>query len=236
MQPKFTMKDLPLGERPYEIVEARGTQELTDAQLLSIFLRAGTAGEKVLDLSYRLLNDLKTQEDPLLSLFQLPLSSLTAYKGIGRVKAIQLKAAFELAQRLSSRQAKQHIKFNNAETIAFAYMDVMRFQPVETPYVLYLNSKLELISERKLPEGLLQTSLIDHRRIILEAYEKGASQIVLLHNHPSGDPHPSADDIEFTNQFAAIAKLILVPLIDHIIIGDTTYFSFREEGLLPLKE
>lgn len=233
MQQNYTMKDLPESERPYEIAEEKGAGELTDAQLLAIFLRTGSHGEKALDLAYRLLSEGDEQADPLIRLFQMPLVDLMEIKGIGRVKAIQLKAIFELSSRISSRMAKTHMKLGNAESVASVYMETMRHLAVETPYILYLNSRLELISERKLTEGLLQGSVIDFRKIMMEGYQKGAARMILLHNHPSGDPHPSETDIQLTNELSKIASFMEIALIDHIIIGDNTYFSFREEGYLP---
>ena len=232
MQKYYTMKDLPESERPYEIVEEKGAAELTDAQLLAVFLRTGSRGEKAVDLAYRLLNEGDEQTDPLIRLFQMPLSDLMEIKGIGRVKAIQLKAVFELSSRIASRNAKSHMRMNNAQSVAAAYMETMRHLTVETPYVLYLNSRLELIGEKKLTEGLLQNSVIDFRKIILEGYQKGAVSMVLLHNHPSGDPRPSQTDIELTNELSKIAAFMEIKLNDHIIIGDNSFFSFREAGYL----
>ncbi len=229
------MKDLPATERPYEIAEDLGPGALTDAQLLAVFLRSGSKGERVIDLSYRLLQESGRSGDPLIHLFQMPLSKLMEIKGIGKVKAVQLKAVFELSGRISSRLAKTHMKLDNAKSVADAYMETMRHLTVETPYVLYLTGRLELICETKLSEGILNASLIDFRKIILEGYQKGASSIILLHNHPSGDPKPSPTDLSLTQELSRICSVMDIALIDHIIIGDNSFFSFREEGILPEK-
>ncbi len=225
------MKDLPESEQPYRIVELKGASALTDAQLLSIVLRNGSEGERAFEMACRLLSLVDTAGwDPLCAFCQLSLSELRALKGIGRVKSIEIQAISELAKRLAQKEAATRVRLSDPASIAHMYMESTRYLKRETAWILYLNSKLEMLSEMQLPPGTINQSLIDGREIFLQGFERGAYGFVLLHSHPSGDPLPSLADGEMTKLLYAESKIMKLPMIDHIILGDKEYYSYRENG------
>lgn len=229
MQEKVTMKELPLSEQPYELLETRGEAALTDAQLLAILLKTGTAGERALDLAIRLLSTVPTQgRDPLAALCQLSLRSLQEYRGIGRVKAIQIRALSELAKRISRQEAARRVCVDNPGSIVQIYMEEMRYLSREIVKAVYFNAKMELLGDQVLSTGTINQSLVSPREIFLAAWEKGAYAFILLHNHPSGNPAPSLNDMLMTDQLRQAAKLMEIPMLDHIILGDGRYYSFKE--------
>ncbi len=226
---KNTMKELPLSERPYELLENRGEASLTDAQLLAILLKSGTAGETAVELAVRLLSSVEEQgNDPLLTLCHQPLRVLKEHHGIGRVKAIQLKAVCELAKRISSKKAKERLCIEDPGSLVQIYMEDMRHLSQEVIKAVYFNTKMELLGDRNLAYGTINQALISPREVFMAAWELGAYSFILLHNHPSGNPEPSMNDILLTDRLRQAAKLIEIPMIDHIILGDRTYYSFKE--------
>ena len=226
----LTIKNLPLSERPYEILEKRGAEALTDAQLVAIILKNGTAGESSVSLSTRILGELdRFGQDPLIALAQLPLVSLRGFHGIGRVKAIEIQAVMEIAKRLSQRMIANRTGLTTEDGVTI-YMDTMRFSDRESVWVCYFNTKNAMISEQFLGYGTLTNILVDFRQIFKKGFECGAYKFVVLHNHPSGDPDPSATDIDLTHQLKDAGRILHMPLADHIIIGDRSYYSFAEDG------
>ncbi len=226
---KNTMKELPLSERPYELLESRGEAALTDAQLLAILLKSGTAGETAVELAIRLLSSVEEQgKDPLLALCHQPLRVLKEHHGVGRVKAIQLRAVCELAKRISSKKAKDRLCVEDPGSLVQIYMEEMRYLSQEVIKAVYFNIKMELLGDRNLSYGTINQSLISPREVFMSAWEMGAYSFILLHNHPSGNPEPSMNDILLTDRMRQAAKLIEIPMIDHIILGDGTYYSFKE--------
>lgn len=227
---KPRMKDLPPGERPYELLEEKGAGVLTDAQLLAILLQSGTVGETSVDMALRLLSQCSQEgQDPLVRLCSLRLEELKAFKGMGRVKAIKVKAAFELAVRLSNRRASSHIRLNTPEDLADRYMEQMRYLKEERARVIYLNAKMELVGDVELGTGTLTQSLVDTRQIFLNGFAKGAFAFVLIHNHPSGDPSPSGEDEALTRHLQEMGQIMGLPLVDHIVIGDKCFYSFAQK-------
>lgn len=229
---KNTMKELPLSERPYELLESKGEAALTDAQLLAILLKSGTAGETAVELAIRLLSSVEEQgNDPLLTLCHQPLRVLKEHHGIGRVKAIQLRAVCELAKRISSKKAKDRLCIEDPGSLVPIYMEEMRYLSQEVIKAVYFNIKMELLGDRNLSYGTINQSLISPREVFMAAWELGAYSFILLHNHPSGNPEPSMNDILLTDRLRQAAKLIEIPMIDHIILGDGTYYSFKEHQI-----
>lgn len=226
---KTTMKELPLSERPYELLESKGEASLTDAQLLAILLKSGTAGETAVELAIRLLSSASTPgKDPLVTLCHQPLRVLKEYRGIGRVKAVQLRALFELARRISSKKAKERLRVDEPASLVQLYMEEMRYLSQEVIKAVYFNAKMELLGDRNLSYGTINQSLISPREIFMAAWELGAYSFILLHNHPSGNPQPSINDVVLTDRLRQAAKLMEIPMLDHIIMGDGTYYSFKE--------
>lgn len=216
-------------ERPYEKCEQYGAENLTDMELLAVLLRTGTKGENSLQLAKRILHPDFAQEG-ILNIHQWSMEQLLEIKGIGSVKAIQILCLSELAKRLSKAEAQSGLNFSAPETIAQYYMEDMRHRKKEAMKLLLLNSKTKLIGESELSLGTVNTTLVSPREVFVEALRRNAVAVILLHNHPSGDPTPSKQDILITRRVTEAGRLIGVELLDHIIIGDNCFISLRDKG------
>lgn len=225
-----TMKTLPELERPYEKCERLGAGSLSDAELLAVLLRTGSRGENVLDLSRRILY--YAGEDGILGIHHFTIERLKRMKGIGRVKAVQMVCISELAKRLAKARACEMLQFTCPASIAKYYMEDMRHERQEVMKLLMLNSKSRLIGESDISKGTVNASLITPRELFIEALQKNAVSIIILHNHPSGDPSPSREDRLITERIRQAGDLIGIELLDHIVIGNNCYISFSEQGLL----
>lgn len=224
------MKDIPNAERPYEKCLKQGAEALSDAELLAVLLRTGTKGENVLALAKRLLY--QDEGAGLLGIHQFSFQSLMKLKGIGKVKAVQILCLSELAKRLSKASVEPRLRFSSSQSVAEYYMEDLRHRNQEVMKLLLLNSKAELIDETNISKGTVNASLVTPRELFVEALKKEAVSMILLHNHPSGDPTPSRDDILTTKRISECGLLIGIELLDHIIIGNNCYVSFQEENLL----
>lgn len=225
-----TMKEIPKLERPYEKCEQKGAAALSDAELLSVLLRTGTKGENALALAERILYH--AGETGILSIHQFSIERLMRIKGIGKVKAVQISCISELAKRLAKASVQDMLSFENPDSIARYYMEDLRHEKQEHMKLLMLNSKAKLIGENDISKGTVNASLITPRELFIEALQKNAVSIIILHNHPSGDPSPSREDKLITRRIQEAGALIGIELLDHIIIGNNCYISFREEGML----
>lgn len=226
------MKEIPGKERPYEKCIQKGPQSLGDAELLAVLLRCGTKGENALELANHILYH--ENEDGLLGIHQFTLDKLMRIKGIGKVKAVQILCLSELAKRLAKACAKERLCFQDPKSIACYYMEELRHEKQERTKLLMLNTKSMLLGECDISKGTVNASIITPRELFIEALQKNATAIVILHNHPSGDPTPSQDDIDTTARIKKAGELIGIPLLDHIIIGNNCYSSFREAGALDM--
>jgi len=224
------MKTLPELERPYEKCERLGAGSLSDAELLAVLLRTGSRGENVLDLSRRILY--YAGEDGILGIHHFTIERLKRMKGIGRVKAVQMVCISEFAKRLAKARACEMLQFTCPASIAKYYMEDMRHERQEVMKLLMLNSKSRLIGESDISKGTVNASLITPRELFIEALQKNAVSIIILHNHPSGDPSPSREDRLITERIRQAGDLIGIELLDHIVIGNNCYISFSEQGLL----
>lgn len=203
---------------------------MSDAELLAVLLRTGTRGENAVELARRILY--QTGEQGLLGLHQLTMERLLKIRGIGQVKAVQLLCLTELSRRLAKARAQESLCFTSPKAIADYYMEDLRHQKQEVAKLLFLNTKSRLIGETDISKGTVNASLITPRELFLEALRKEAVSIILLHNHPSGDPSPSREDLLVTERILRAGELIGIELLDHIIIGNNCYISFREAKLL----
>lgn len=226
-----TMKHLPPQMQPYEKCVSYGPEFLTDAELIACIIRSGTKEYTSVALAEHLLN-LRKGKDGLAGLCSLSFEELTDVSGIGRVKALQIQCVFELAKRMSRQQAKKALNFSAPESIADYYMEDFRHKEQENLLLLLLDNKSNLLGEKLLFTGTVNTSIVSPREIYLEALKFHAVGIILLHNHPSGDPLPSDADRRITRKIRDAGSLLDIPLLDHIIIGDKKYVSFHEEGYL----
>ena len=225
-----TMKTLPKEEMPYEKCWSSGAGSLTDAELLSVILRTGSKGEPALDLSRKILS--LSSKDGLLGIYHISMQELMKIRGIGRVKAIQLKCIAELSKRMAKQQAKRRLSFTDPETVADYYMEDFRHEEQEKLLLIMLNSKGNLLGEEVISKGTVNGTMISPREIFLCAFQYHAVSIILLHNHPSGNPAPSQEDLFLTQRVKESGEMLGIELLDHIIIGDQQAVSFRREGLI----
>lgn len=224
-----TMKDLPGSEQPYERFERYGPEFLTDAELLAIILRNGTKNKSAIDLAIEVL---KQGQGNILSICQLSFEDLQRINGIGLVKAIQLKSVAELAKRISQTRTRSQIRLHNVQEIATYYMEELRHKKEEHLLALFFDAKCALLGQATLSIGGSNFAHLSPHEVLKEAMKRNAIYFVLLHNHPSGDPNPSNDDILITNRISDAGELMGISLQDHIVIGDLIYFSFRQNHLI----
>ena len=229
-----TIKNIPEEERPYEKCLMHGPEHLSDSELLAVILRTGTCGSSSLELARKILQK-GNMEEGLLGIHHLTLQELMEIKGIGQVKAIQVKCIGELSKRIASLHAQRTLSFAEPCTIANYYMEKMRHEEQEQMVCMMLDTRNQLLGEKIISIGTVNSSLVSPRDLLLTALKYRAVYIILVHNHPSGNPTPSKDDILFTQRVQTVCSLADIPLLDHLIIGDQKYFSFREEGLLTEK-
>ena len=225
-----TIKNIPEEERPYEKCLLHGPEHLTDSELLAVILRTGTCGSSSLDLARKILQK-GTDKERLLGIHHLTLQELMEIKGIGQVKAIQVKCIGELSKRIASLHAQNTLSFEDPYTIANYYMEKMRHEEQEQMICMMLDTKNQLLGEPIISKGTVNASLVSPRDLLLTALKYRAVYIILVHNHPSGNPAPSKEDILFTNRVKRVCALSDIPLLDHIIIGKH-YCSLREKGHL----
>jgi len=227
----ITTKNLPPSERPYEKCEQNGPESLSNAELLAVIIKTGTKHKRSIELAQEVLYAAETHGG-LHGLHQLSLKELTDIDGIGRVKALQILCTLELAKRLSQTLRPESICIDTPTSVASMYMEHMRHYRQEHLILLMLDTKNRKIKDILLSKGSVNASLISTREIFCEALRYGAVNIILIHNHPSGDPTPSKDDIIVTNEVWEAGKIIGIHLIDHIIIGDHSYISLHSCGLM----
>lgn len=226
-----TMKHLPPQMQPYEKCVAYGPEFLTDAELIACIIRSGTKEYTSVALADHLLN-LRKDKEGLSGLCRLSFEELTQVPGIGRVKALQIQCIFELAKRMSRSKASVALNFSDPKSIADYYMEDFRHREQEHLLLLLLDNKSNLLGEKVVFTGTVNASIVSPREIYLEALRYHAVGIILLHNHPSGDPTPSDADRRMTRKVRDAGYLLDIPLLDHIVLGDKKYVSFREEKYL----
>ena len=220
------IKNLPICEQPREKLEKYGVQALTNSELLAIILRTGNKNENVLELSRKILNKFDIK-----NLSQASLNQIIKYDGIKKAKGCQVLSCFELARRLSSfRDNKREV--NSSEDIYSHLASKMRFLKKESFIGLYLNSRNQIIKEENISIGTLNASLLHPREVFAPAISDGAASIILVHNHPSGDPKPSDADKKMTKKIVEAGKLMNIEIFDHVIIGGDSYFSFADKNLI----
>lgn len=220
----YTIKELPESERPYEKCERLGPGALTDAELLAAVLRSGTKDKRATGLAVEILG-LHPYYEGLLGICHVTMNELMRIRGIGRVKAVQILCIAELSMRLSSQKVHKKISFHTPKSIADYYMEKMR-------HLNLFNGKNKVIKELKVSVGTVNQTVASPREVFLEALKYEAVYLILLHNHPSGDPTPSRQDVSVTKRIKEAGELLGIYLSDHIIIGDRSYVSFKEQQLL----
>lgn len=222
------IKDLPLEERPREKLEMLGAAALSNAELLAILLRTGSAQESAVQLAARLLS----RSGGLRLLPGLSLEEMMEIKGLGPAKAIQIKAALELGRRLATLPPDEAERITSPQRAAGLFMEQLRYKRKEYFMILLLNTKNHVISKEEISVGSLNASIVHPREIFNIPLRKSAASVILVHNHPSGDPSPSQEDLEVTRRLVEAGNILGIAVRDHLIIGDGCYFSFKEKGLL----
>ncbi|MDD4983551.1 MAG: DNA repair protein RadC [Candidatus ainarchaeum sp.] len=219
------IKDLPEQNRPRERFLKQGAEALSDAELFAIILRTGTITENVIDMSNRLI-----KEYGLDKLFECSLKELQKIKGIGPSKAMQILAISELGKR--HNQSKKTLKqISSAKEVFNLFHERLKDEKQENFYVLMLNNKNYIIKEELITKGILDSTIIHPREIFKPAIKNSSARIILVHNHPSGDPAPSEEDVKVTQQIKEASKVIGIELADHIIIGTDNYYSFKQKSI-----
>lgn len=225
-----TMKNIPEEERPYEKCIAKGAAALSDAELLAVILRTGSRGESALELSR---NVLAQNRSGLLGIYHMSISDLQKIRGLGKVKAVQIKCVAELSRRIAKAGFSESVAFSDPFAVAEYYMEELRHEEQELLMLVMLNSKGRLIQDQVISKGTVNASLVSPREIFIEALRHQAVSILLLHNHPSGIPDPSREDLLLTERVRQAGAMLGIELLDHIIIGDRKSVSLREHGLWP---
>ena len=230
-----TMKSAPVSERPYEKCLQNGPGVLSDAELLAVILRTGTSGHTALDAAREILQ-LCPYREGLPGILHLTVPELRRISGIGSVKAIQILCIGELLRRLSRQEAEKVMSFQSPASVAEYYMEELRHCEQETVRCMMLDVRNHLIAEKEIYRGTVNVSVLSPREIFLTAMSFHAVSILLVHNHPSGDPTPSDEDIEVTKQMIQAGEMLGIRLRDHIIIGDNRFVSLLGDAEEFLQE
>ncbi len=221
------IRELPAQERPRERLKKYGAASLSNAELLAIILRTGAASESVLNLSAKLL----ARFGGLSGLAKAGFGELCMERGLAEAKAAQLKAALELGRRLLSTQPEERLVVKSPQDIANLLQAEMSLLDQEELRLVLLNTKNQVLAISQLYKGSVNTSLIRVSEVFREAVRENCPALVVVHNHPSGDPTPSPEDIEITEQIVKAGKLLDIEVLDHLIIGHQRYVSLKERGL-----
>ena len=222
------IRDLPPAERPREKLMSQGVFSLSDSELIAVLLGSGSSDTNAIGLANRLL----ARETSLSDFSEYRPEEFMSIPGIGPAKACSLSAAIELGRRISSVSPTMRPLIDSPEKAAAVFMEEMRYLKHETFRVAMLNVKGELIMKDTVSVGTLNSASAHPRDVFREAIRKGASAVILCHNHPSGDPTPSGADISMTHQLSDAGKILGISVEDHIVIGNGKFFSFRKEGLI----
>jgi len=222
----FKIRDFPQDERPRERLINDGPDKLSNQELLAIILRTGTSKESVLKLSQKLLKHF----EGLRMLTNATVEEITSISGIGKAKAAQIIAAMELGRRINRLTYDDRYTIRSPQDGANYVMDEMRFLSQEHFVCLYLNTKNQVLHKQTVFIGSLNASIVHPREVFKEAFKRSAASVICVHNHPSGDPTPSREDIEVTKRLTECGKMLGIELLDHLIIGDQKYVSLKEKG------
>jgi DNA repair protein RadC len=226
---RLTVKDLPLDDRPREKLLLRGAQNLSDAELIAILLRTGRKGKSVLEIA----RDIIKSDGNLAMVATRTVDSLKKIDGIGNDKAATLAAAFELSRRILSQSKWFSLqKVTSPQDIADIFIPILRDEVKEKFIVVCLNSANRIIKQEIISVGNLNSSVVHPREIFKVAIDNSSASVILIHNHPSGNPEPSNEDIQITKKIVESGKILDIPVFDHLIIAGETFTSFVEKRLI----
>jgi len=223
-----SIKELSEDDRPRERLKKFGVSNLSDSELLAVLIRSGTKGYSAIEVA----RDMISKHSTLSNIASSDFSEFKRFKGLGETKAITLAAAFEIGKRLQSEPFELKEKVQKPQDIANYYIPILRNEKAEVFRTLLLNSANKIFRNIEISRGILNASLVHPREVFKIAISESAASIILLHNHPSGNPEPSKEDIHITRQLVDSGKVIGISIYDHIIIAGNKYCSFAEMGLL----
>ncbi len=223
-----SIKEVPEEERPRERLIEFGADHLSHSELLAILLRTGTRNESALELARKIMSE----AGGLRNLFLMSPNELMKMKGVGPAKAVQIAAGIELGRRLSRENGSKGKPLTSPQAVAGMMMEDLRYLTKEHFICLFLNTKNQVIARHTVFVGSLNASIVHPREIFKEAIRQSSASVICLHNHPSGDPTPSREDIDVTQRLVEAGELIGIDVLDHVIIGDGKYVSLKEKGYI----
>ncbi|WP_342562623.1 DNA repair protein RadC [Paenibacillus sp. FSL R7-0345] len=224
----FMLRDLPHEERPRERMMHYGAESLSQAELLAILLRTGTRRESAIHIAQQLLG----HSGGLRGLADLSIEELTNIKGIGPAKAVQLKAGIELGRRMANSRLTEPVIIRSPQDAAEILTEQLRYLQKEHFVCLFLNTKNHVVSQETLSMGSLNASIVHPREVFRAAMKCSSAAIICAHNHPSGDPTPSPEDIALTSRLVQAGEIVGIDVLDHLIIGDSRFVSLKEKGYM----
>ncbi|HHV38287.1 MAG TPA: DNA repair protein RadC [Tepidimicrobium sp.] len=224
----YTIKDLPLDERPREKLKKYGVDSLSNAELLAVIIRTGYGEDTAIDLANRILS---MDSSGIEFLNYATMEELMNIRGVGDCKAAQIQASVELGKRISSNR-RDKIQVDSPQVLVNLLMEKMRYLKKEHFKIAILDTKNQLISIEGISIGNLNASIVHPREVFNIAIRRSANSIILIHNHPSGDPAPSNEDINITKRLIEAGSIIGIKVLDHIIIGDNRYISFKQRNII----
>jgi DNA repair protein RadC len=222
------IKELPADERPREKMKERGAQALGNSELLAILLRTGTAAESALRLAENLLD----RAGGLAGLGHATLEEVEQVRGIGEAKAVTLLAALELGRRVDSLAPLDRTAVRTPDDVAALLLPRFRYESRESFVAVLLSTKNHVLKTPVISVGSLNASIVHPRELFREAINASAAAVIVAHNHPSGDPTPSPEDVSLTRKLVEAGKILDIPVLDHVVLGDGKYVSFKEKGIL----
>ncbi|AWB45726.1 hypothetical protein DCC85_17035 [Paenibacillus sp. CAA11] len=226
--PSYLLRDIPHEERPRERMMRYGAGALSHAELLAILLRTGTRHESAVHVANRLL----ARSGGIRNIVDFSVSELMQTKGIGEAKAIQLQAGIELGRRLARSAPTEATVIRSPRDAADILMEQLRYLQKEHFVCLFLNTKNHVIAQETLSIGSLNASIVHPREVFRAAIKSSSAAVICAHNHPSGDPTPSQEDIQITRRLCEAGEIVGIDVLDHLVIGDGTYVSLKEQGFM----
>ncbi|MCF8368345.1 MAG: DNA repair protein RadC [Bacteroidales bacterium] len=227
--PYFPIREWAEDDRPREKMLLKGSQSLSDAELIAILIGSGSRNESAVDLSKRIL---KSSNDNLLELSKLNVAELKKFKGIGEAKAISIIAALELGKRRRGAEALDRKKITSSRDVFEYFASIIGDSTFEAFYILLLNRANKVLRHIQISEGGVTGTVADPKKIFKMALENNATSIILCHNHPSGSVNPSTQDITLTKKLKNAGDMLDIPVLDHLIIGEEKYYSFADENMM----
>lgn len=227
--PHFTIRQWSIDDRPREKMQQRGAQQLSNAELLALLIGSGNQGESAVHLMQRLLSSV---DNNILELHAMAVEKMMEWKGIGLAKAVKIKAALELGKRIHLTEPVKQLQCNSSAKAYQLFQPALSFLSHEEFWVAYLNHQNKVIAHHCLSKGGITSATVDLRLLLKKALEVGATGLLLAHNHPTGNLHPSEADLSLTKKIKVAAQAIDIQLLDHLIVSENGYFSFADENIL----